>query len=208
MASVTLKKTDGSDAGSVELAAEIFEAPQNEVLVREALNAYLGNQRQGTHATKSRGEVRGGGRKPWKQKGTGRARAGTIRSPLWRGGCIVFGPQPRDYRTKFNTKKRKAAFRAVLSSRVSGNALIVVDDFDLSAAPRTKNLVEQMDKLGTEGRVLIITSGSNELLIRSARNLQWVDVVPAVEVNFYDVLVADTVILTKGGLDAIQEAAK
>lgn len=206
---ITLKRIDGTDAGSIELPSSVFEAPQNEVLVREALNAFLGNQRQGTHSTKTRGMVSGGGKKPWKQKHTGRARAGSSRSPLWRGGAIIFGPSPRDYRAKFNAKKRKAALRAVLSARREENALIVVENIDLPSAAKTKDVVALVERVQAEGAVLIVTEGVNETLVRCSANLKyWLAVRPVCEVNFYDVLVADTVVFTRAAVDALQEADK
>ncbi len=208
MPSVTLKKIDGSEAGSVELASDIFEAPQNAVLVREAVNAFLANQRQGTHSTKTRHFVRGGGKKPWKQKGTGRARAGTVRSPLWRGGAIVFGPQPRDYREKINRRKRQAALRAVLSSRVEEGKLIIVDAIDFGGEPKTRKVAEFLAKLGVEGRSLIVTDGVNADLLRAARNIPYVDVTTTGELNVYDAIVNDTLIFTKAAVESLQEAGK
>src|SRR5690606_24304713 len=118
MPTIELKNTNGDTVEQLKLDDAVFAAPQNAVVTREVVNAFLANQRQGTHKTKTRGEVSGGGRKPWKQKGTGRARQGSTRAPQWRGGAIIFGPVPRDYREKVNKKKRRAAFRTVLSSRV------------------------------------------------------------------------------------------
>lgn len=204
---ITLKRIDGTDAGSFELPSSVFEAPLNEVLVREALNAFLGNQRQGTHSTKTRGFVSGGGKKPWKQKGTGRARAGSSRSPLWRGGATLFGPLPKSYRSKFNAKKRKAALRAVLSARREENALIVVESLDLAADSKTKNVVAFVDRLEAAGRVLIVTEGVNDTLLRCARNVPWIAVRPVCELNFYDVLVADSVVFTRAAVEALQEVA-
>jgi large subunit ribosomal protein L4 len=203
---ITLKRIDGTDAGSIELPSDVFDAPLNEVLVREALNAFLGNQRQGTHSTKTRGMVRGGGKKPWKQKHTGRARAGSSRSPLWRGGAIIFGPSPRDYRQKFNAKKRKAALRAVLSSCREDNTLTVLENLDLAADTKTKNVVALIEKLDLPGRVLIVTDSVNDTLFRCSRNVPWIMVRPVCELNFYDVLVADSVVFTRAAVDALQEA--
>jgi len=208
MPSVTLKKMDGSDAGSLDLAEAVFGAPRNEVVVREALNGFLANQRQGTHATKTRGLVRGGGKKPWKQKGTGRARAGSIRSPLWKGGGTTFGPQPRDYREKVNRRKRRAALRTVLSARAEEGRILAVDAIDLGPEPKTRSVAKFVDGLEADGRVLIVTKGVNELLLRCARNIPHVDVVEASSLCFYDVLVADTVILTKDAIEYLQEAAQ
>lgn len=203
MTSIALKKIDGQSAGTVELSDAVFGADRNEFVVREALNAYNANQRQGTHQTKTRGFVRGGGKKPWRQKGTGRARAGSIRSPLWRGGAIIFGPVPRDYREKVNRKKRQTAFRAVLSARAVDGNLIVVDNFDLSA-PKTKDVLAALEKLGAKGRVLILTKGVNKNLLLSTRNTLHVKTQVCNSLDVYQLLMADTVVITREALDEIQ----
>lgn len=203
MTSIALKKIDGQNAGTVELSDAVFSADRNEFVVREALNAYNANQRQGTHQTKTRGMVSGGGKKPWRQKGTGRARAGSIRSPLWRGGAIIFGPVPRDYREKVNRKKRQSAFRAVLSARATDGNLIVVDSFDL-AAPKTKDALAALEKLGAKGRVLILTKGVNKNLLLSTRNTLHVKTQVSNSLDVYQLLMADTVVITREALDDIQ----
>lgn len=203
MTSIALKKIDGQSAGTVELSDAVFGADRNEFVVREALNAYNANQRQGTHQTKTRGMVSGGGKKPWRQKGTGRARAGSIRSPLWRGGAIIFGPVPRDYREKVNRKKRQSAFRAVLSARATDGNLIVVDSFDL-AAPKTKDALAALEKLGAKGRVLILTKGVNKNLLLSTRNTLHVKTQVSNSLDVYQLLMADTVVITREALDDIQ----
>jgi large subunit ribosomal protein L4 len=208
MPTITVKKIDGTDAASLELSDKVFNAPQNRVLVRESVNAFLSNQRQGTHATKTRGMVSGGGKKPWKQKGTGRARQGSIRAPQWRGGAIIFGPQPRDYREKVNRKKRQAALRAVLSARAAAGALLVVDSLDLGSKPSTKAVVRLVESLGANGRVLFITEDVKPTFLLSARNLPYVEVTPVDELNVYSLLVADTVVLTRAAVAVIEERAQ
>ncbi|MBX3730737.1 MAG: 50S ribosomal protein L4 [Candidatus Sumerlaeia bacterium] len=208
MPTITVKKIDGTDAASLELSEKVFNAPQNRVLVREAANAFLSNQRQGTHATKTRALVSGGGKKPWKQKGTGRARQGSIRAPQWRGGAIIFGPQPRDYREKVNRKKRQAALRAVLSARAADGALLVVESLDLGAKPSTKAVVQLVESLGANGRVLFITEDVKPTFLLSARNLPYVEVTPVDELNVYSLLVADTVVLTRAAVAVIEERAQ
>ncbi|MEQ8822252.1 MAG: 50S ribosomal protein L4 [Sumerlaeia bacterium] len=206
MPQVTLKTMTGSEAGSIDLADSVFAAEPNEVVVREMLNAFMANQRQGTHSTKTRGMVSGGGRKPWKQKGTGRARQGSIRSAQWRGGAIIFGPQPRDYREKTNKKKRRLAFRSVLSARATDGALHVVDSLDFTQEPKTRRVVDFLGKLGIDGqRVLIVTKESNASLLRSARNLPYVDVAVANAISIYDLLIADAVVMTKDAAEFVQE---
>jgi large subunit ribosomal protein L4 len=207
MPTVTVKKTDGSDAGSLQLSEAVFGAPQNGVVVRETLNAFLSNQRQGTHSTKTRGMVSGGGKKPWKQKGTGRARQGSIRAPQWRGGAIVFGPTPRSYREKVNRKKRQAAVRAVLSARSQEGNLFVVESLDLGAKPQTKAVVKLVDALGAAGRVLFVTEAPLETFLLSARNIPYVNVITVDEVNIFDLLVSDSVVLTSAAVKILEERA-
>ncbi|MGF1573430.1 MAG: 50S ribosomal protein L4 [Sumerlaeia bacterium] len=206
----TLKKynLDGNEAGSVEALDEVFNAPQNQVLVREAANAYLSNQRQGTHMTKNRALVKGGGKKPWKQKGTGRARAGSSRSPLWVGGGTIFGPQPRSYREKVNIKKRRAALRAVLSNRAETGSIRVVDAIDFSAEPKTKKVYEFLKAHGAnERRVLLITPAVDQLLLRVASNIPYLVVATADTVNVNDLLLSDVIFTTEAGLEKIVERA-
>jgi large subunit ribosomal protein L4 len=207
---VTIKNQQGADAGSIELASSVFEAEQNAVLVREVYNAYMANQRQGTHQTKTRALVSGGGRKPWKQKGTGRARQGSTRAPQWRHGAIIFGPVPRDYREKVNQKKRQGAFRALLSSKLAAGEIIVVESIDLTSAPRTKAAVALRESLGAKGRTLFVTLEKNEPLVRATSNLAGsathptrTEVVSAVSV--FDLLTSETLVITKDALASLQE---
>jgi len=202
MANVQIKGIDGSAKGSLALAEDVFDAPQNEVLVREVYNAWHQNQRQGTHSTKTRGFVSGGGRKPYAQKGTGNARQGSTRSPQFRHGAIVFGPLPRDYREHTPHKKRRAATRAVLSARASDGHIHLVDSFEMDK-PSTKAVLKALDKIGAQGRVLILTSGVNENLVRSTRNLIHVRTNVANSLDLYELLVADSVVMTKEAAEEI-----
>jgi large subunit ribosomal protein L4 len=195
----------GAEAGSLNLSDDVFAADQNVIVVREVYNAFRANQRQGNHATKTRGLVSGGGKKPWKQKGTGRARQGSTRAPQWRHGAIIFGPQPRDYREKVNRRKRRIAFRAVLTSRLAEGSLHVVESADFSAEPKTRRVVAFLDALGATGRVLIVTKDKNEMLMRASRNLPHVDVAVSNALSIYDLLVADTLVVTREAAEAIQE---
>ncbi len=214
MAKITVKNQQGADTGEIELRPEVFEAHRHAVLVREVYNAHMANQRQGTHATKSRGQVRGGGRKPWKQKGTGRARAGTIRSPLWRGGAVVFGPQPRDYREKVNRNKRRGAFRALLSSKLDAGEIHILDSLDLSGSPKTREAVALLERLGIKGKkTLFVTKDKDEPLIRATRNLAGSSEAPArVEVvgaiSIFDLLTCEALVLTREAAEALQERLK
>jgi len=203
MASVAIKSFDGADKGSMNLAADVFEAPQNQILVREVLNAYNQNQRQGTHSTKTRAFVSGGGKKPWAQKGTGNARQGSTRSPQWRHGAIVYGPLPRDYREKTNRRKRRGALRALLSVRLS----VVPLSFDNSlhvAEPKTKAVLAALDNLGAVGRVYIVTKEVNENLLRSTRNTLHVRTNVCNAISVYDLILADTIVMTKDAAEEIQ----
>jgi large subunit ribosomal protein L4 len=203
MASVAIKSFDGADKGSMDLAADVFEAPQNQILVREVLNAYNQNQRQGTHSTKTRAFVSGGGKKPWAQKGTGNARQGSTRSPQWRHGAIVFGPLPRDYREKTNRRKRRGALRALLSVRLSEGRLIIVDSLHV-AEPKTKAVLAALDNLGAVGRVYIVTKEVNENLLRSTRNTLHVRTNVCNAISVYDLILADTIVMTKDAAEEIQ----
>lgn len=210
MPTVQVKNQKGGDAGSLDLAPAVFEAEQNAVLVREVYNAYRTNQRQGNHSTKTRAFVRGGGRKPWKQKGTGRARQGSTRAPQWRHGAIVFGPLPKDYHEKVNRKKRQGAFRAMLSSKLERGELLIVEALDFSAEPKTKAVVAFRESVGAKGKTLIVTNEKNESVVRATSNLASsattptrVQVVNAVSV--FDLLTCDTLLITEDALAALQE---
>ena len=167
--------------------------------MHQVVTAQLAARRAGTHSTKTRAERRGGGAKPWRQKGTGRARQGSIRSPQWRGGGVAHGPKPRDYSQRTPKKMVKAALRSALSDRAADGKIIVVDGFDF-AAPRTKDAVAALDALGTEGRVLLVLSADDANAALSFRNLQNVHVLPTGELNAYDVLVSDYLVFTETSL--------
>lgn len=192
----------GDAAGTLSVPAAVVQAPPREHLLHEVVKAQLASRRAGTHATKTRGEVRGGGKKPWRQKGTGRARAGSIRSPLWPGGGIVFGPQPRSYGYRLPKSARRAALCSALSSRFVGGHAIVVDDFALGEA-KTRAMVQALAGLGTAGNALVVLRDANEGVDRAARNLPTVKVLPADALNVYDVLRYDTLVITKDALEAV-----
>ncbi len=179
------------------------------MLVREVYNAHMANQRQGTHSTKTRAHVSGGGKKPWKQKHTGRARQGSIRAPQWRGGAIVFGPLPRDYREKTNTKKRQGAFRAVLSSKLAAGEIIAVQSLDFPAGSKTKSVIEALAKLGAKGKTLIVTATVNDGLVRAAANLAGsattpARVLPVNALSIFDLLACETLVITKDALATLE----
>ena len=202
---VKVYNEDGAEVGSVELKPEIFEVEPNEAVVHQYVVNYLARQRQGTADTKGRAEVSGGGKKPWRQKGTGRARAGTTRSPLWRGGGTVFGPEPRDYGSKFPKQMKRLAIKSVLSSKAKSDKIRVIDQIKFDA-PKTKNVAGMLGKLEISGRkCLILDEGRNDKLTLSCRNLQKVTYGRAALANGYELLNADVIVLTKAGLEKMHE---
>jgi large subunit ribosomal protein L4 len=197
MPEVEIKDRNNTTVGSINLDDKIFSVPLKESLLHEAVVNFLANQRQGTHATKTRGLVSGGGRKPWRQKHTGRARAGSIRSPLWKGGGTTFGPQPRDYSYDLPKKTKRLALKTALSLKMSEMAITIIDGFSLDM-PKTKNMIETLKNLGLEGEgVLIVTPEKNEVVALSARNIPGVKVVRVSDLNSYDVLVHRKLLMTK-----------
>jgi large subunit ribosomal protein L4 len=205
MPQVEVKDINNNVVGTVSLPESIFGVEVKEHLLHAAVVNYLANQRQGTHATKTRGMVSGGGRKPWRQKHTGRARHGSIRSPIWRGGGTVFGPQPRDYSYKMPKKQKRLALKSALSAKLQDGELIVVDSLNIDE-PKTKKMVEVLKGLGIDGEsVLVVTKDKDENVLLSARNIPGVTVRRAQDINTYEILVHNRVILTKDALQRIQE---
>jgi large subunit ribosomal protein L4 len=199
MAAVTVKTQAGADSGSVDLDGGMFGIEPNVPVMHQVVTAQLAARRSGTQSTKTRAEVRGGGAKPWKQKGTGRARQGSIRSPQWRGGGVALGPKPRDYRQRTPKKMIRLALRSALSDRAAEGKVVVVDEWRFDA-PRTKDAVATLTALGLEGRVLVVLGPDDANAARSFRNLQHVQIIEARELNAYDVLVNDHVVFTKATL--------
>lgn len=204
MPKVALLNVEGNQVGEIELNDAVFGIEPNESVVHEAVVMQMASWRQGTHCTKSRGEVRGGGRKPWKQKGTGRARVGTIRSPLWRGGAIVFGPKPRSYSYSIPKKKRRLALKSVLSSKVMDNDIIVLDTLNFDA-PKTKEMVKVLDALNVDKKALIVTADLDENVAKSARNIEGMTPVAASGINVYDLLNHNKLIITKDAIAKVEE---
>lgn len=206
MTTLNIKDSKGASAGTIELSDEVFAIEPNVNAVRQTLLAYQANQRQGTHSTKTRAFVRGGGRKPWKQKGTGRARQGSIRSPQWRGGAIIFGPSPRDYRQKLNKKVRRLALYSALSDLKTKNQIVVLDKFEI-AQPKTKEFVSLLKTLEIEAgqRILVLVSGKDEVLEKSSRNLPYVLVSDVTNVNIFNLLTCDYLIATSETLKALEK---
>ncbi len=189
-----------------ELPAPLFDAPINSALMHQVVVAALAAQRAGTHATKTRGDVRGGGTKPWRQKGTGRARQGSIRAPHWTGGGIVHGPQPRDHSVKVNKKMKRAALRSALTDAAQSGKLAVISDLGFDG-PRTKDAVGVLEALDLEGAVLLVIPGPDEAVEKSFRNLPQVKVDYPGNLSTYDVLYADRVVFTTEALDALAQGA-
>lgn len=205
MSSVKVVDQTGAAAGEVELAEAVFGVPVNTAVMHQALLRQLANARQGTHDTKTRTEVRGGGRKPWRQKGTGRARQGSTRSPQWTGGGVVFGPTPRSYTQDMPRKQRRLALRSALSAKAADGAITVLESFELEA-PRTKAVVELLTGIEAGAKTLIVLGSHNDGLERSARNLSEVRVVLASNLSVRDLLIADTVLMTRDAVDHVVEA--
>jgi len=200
-----LYNQQGAEIGTVELKPEIFEVKPNEALVHQYVVTYLARQRQGNASTRERSEVRGGGRKPWRQKGTGRARAGTIRSPLWRGGGTVFGPSPRLYGNAMPKKMKKMAIRSVLADKAQSDRLRVLDQIKLEEI-KTKSIVSMLKQFEVGGKkCLILDEGRNDNCALSCRNISTVMYGRAALANGYDLLNADYILLTKAGLEKLHE---
>ena len=204
MPKVAVYNMQGAQVGEIELRAEVFGIEVNTAVLHSAVVQQLASLRRGTHSTKLRGEVRGGGRKPWRQKGTGRARAGSIRSPLWRGGAILFGPKPRSYDYVLPRKVRRLALKSALASKAQGGKLIVLDDLRLEA-PKTKQIVELLDVLKVADKALIVTGNSDAVVEKSARNIPGVAALDVSGLNVYDILNHDTLVVTRDAVAKVEE---
>ncbi|MES2201575.1 MAG: 50S ribosomal protein L4 [candidate division FCPU426 bacterium] len=205
MPQVTLFKQDSTESGKAELNDKVFKAEVSEAILHSAVVTYLANQRQGTAKTKTRGEVSGGGIKPWKQKGTGRARQGSIRAPQWKGGGTVWGPQPRDYSKVLNRKTRQTALKSALTVKNNDGQLVVLESFDL-AAIKTKQVIEFLKKFkATDTKVLLISEKLSDAVKKSARNIEKFHYTTAGSVSPYELLWADKVFVTLGAIKMIEE---
>jgi len=194
---------EGKEVGTIDLNDAVFGVEANEHLVHMAVVQQLANNRQGTQKAKTRSEVSGGGRKPWRQKGTGHARQGSIRAPQWKGGGVVFAPVPRDYSFKLNKKEKRAALKSVLSDKVSNGKLVVVDELKFDEI-KTKRFTEVMKNLKVESGLVVIAD-NNENIVLSARNVADIDTALVNTINVYDVLNAKTLVLTKDAVAKIEE---
>ena len=203
MANVSVYNIEGKEVGSIELNDAVFGVEVNEHLVHMAVVNRLANNRQGTQSAKTRSEVSGGGRKPWRQKGTGHARQGSTRSPQWTGGGVVFAPKPRDYSFKMNKKEKRIALLSALSSKVAESKIVVLDEFKLDEI-KTKKFVEVMNNLKVEN-ALVVLEGENKNVVLSGRNIPSVKVTATNEINTYDVLKYTTLVVTKAAVEKLEE---
>ncbi|OFU80853.1 50S ribosomal protein L4 [Staphylococcus sp. HMSC10C03] len=204
MANYDVLKVDGSKAGSVELSDAVFAIEPNKDVLFEAINLQRASLRQGTHSVKNRSAVRGGGRKPWRQKGTGRARQGTIRAPQWRGGGIVFGPTQRSYAYKMPKKMRRLALRSALSFKVQENEFKIIDAFGLEA-PKTKEFTKVLSNLELPKKVLVVTESEDVNVELSARNIPGVQITTVTGLNVLDITSADSVLITEAAAKKVEE---
>ena len=207
MPNVSLFKQDGTTIGDVTLNEEIFGIEPNESVVFDAIIMQRAALRQGTHAVKNRSAVRGGGRKPWRQKGTGRARQGSIRSPQWVGGGVVFGPTPRSYKYKLNKKTRRLALKSVLSQKVAEGNLIIVDQLAFDA-PKTKEFAKVLTNLNVDSKVLVVLENDNDFAALAARNLPTVTILGENGLNVLDIVSNNKLVLTQAALSKVEEALK
>ena len=203
MANVAVYNMEGNEVGTIELNDAVFGVEVNEHLIHLAVVRQLANKRQGTQKAKTRSEVRGGGRKPWRQKGTGHARQGSTRSPQWTGGGVVFAPKPRDYSIKLNKKERRLAIKSALTTKVNESKLIVLDSFELDEI-KTKKFVAVMNNLKAE-KALVVLNEKNDNVIKSANNVPTVKTALTNTINVYDILKYDTLVLTQDAVATIQE---
>ncbi|WP_103110189.1 50S ribosomal protein L4 [Brevibacillus reuszeri] len=204
MPKVALYNQTGSQVGEIELAESVFGIEPNNAALYDAIVMQQASQRQGTHDVKNRSEVRGGGRKPWRQKGTGRARQGSIRSPQWKGGGVVFGPTPRKYGYKLNRKVRRLALKSALSTKVQNNELLVLEALNI-AAPKTKEMTAVLNSFKVDRKVLIVTSEYDQNVALSSRNIPGAKIVDAAGINVLDLVAHDKVIVTKEAVAKVEE---
>lgn len=203
MAKVSVLDTKGKELSKLDLNKEMFGIEPNVAVMHQVVVAQLAAKRSGTHKTKTRSEKRGGGAKPWRQKGTGRARQGSIRAPHWRGGGVIHGPQPRDYSQKTPKKMKALALRSALSDRAKDAKVLVVKDWGFGDEPSTKGAVEKLAAIGAEGRILLVLPKEEQAARKSFRNLPKVNILTPDQVNTYDVLVSDFVVFTQDGLELL-----
>lgn len=204
MPKVAIYNVSGQEVGDIELSDAVFGIEVNQHVLYEVVKNQLANKRQGTQSAKTRSEVRGGGRKPWRQKGTGRARAGSIRAPHWKGGGVIFAPKPRDYSYSVPKKVKRLAMKSALSSKVQNSELIVIDELNLSA-PKTKEMISVLSSVKAAKKALIVTVENNENVIKSSNNIAGVQTVTVNTLNVYDILKYDSFVITKEAVKKVEE---
>ena len=207
MTDIKVYNMSGSQVGTMELNDSVFGVEFNEALVHQVVVAQLNNKRQGTKSTLTRTEVRGGGIKPWRQKGTGRARQGSIRAPQWTGGGVVFAPKPRDFSQKINKQMKRGALCCALSGKVADEGFVVVDEIKLAEA-KTKEMVKVLDALKIDKRVLLVVTDADEAVVRAANNIPTVTTINTSLINVYDVMANEKLVITKEAVKKIEEAYK
>lgn len=202
---VAIYNVQGQQVGDLELNDDIFAAKVNTAAMHQVVVNYLANRRRGTHSTKSRGEVRGGGKKPWRQKGTGRARVGSIRSPLWRGGAITFGPKPRDYSFSVPRKLKRVALKSAFSSKVQEDKFIILDELRF-AAPKTKEMVNILKALNNQDvKTLVVIADKDDNVTKSIRNIEGVKVINTQNLNVYDIVNHEKLLITRDAVAKVEE---
>ena len=204
MAEMKVLDMSGAQVGTIDLCDSVFAVEVNEAILHAAVRMYLLNQRQGTQSALTRTEVSGGGKKPWRQKGTGRARQGSTRAPQWTHGGVAFAPKPRSYRTAMNKKARQLAIKSALSSKVAGGEFVCVDAITASEY-KTKTMVNMLKAIGAEGKALVVLSEKNDMVVRSLANIPGVKTAYANTINVYDILNCDNLVMAKGAVEQITE---
>jgi large subunit ribosomal protein L4 len=201
---IAVKDLNGNQTGEHEVRFEVIQDNRGTQAVHDVVVAYLANQRMGTACTKTMGEVAGTGKKPWRQKGTGRARAGSFQSPLWRGGGVVFGPKPRDFSLKVNKTTKQLALRKALSERLKANEVVIVDNINLNS-PKTKEFIKILQTLDLNCTLLIVTDSNDKNLMLASRNVPWIELTTSANLNTYQVLKYDKILFTKSAFEKVEE---
>ena len=204
MPKIALYNINGDNVGEIDLNDSVFGVSVHKSVMHDAVVAYLAGQRRGTHDTKTRAEVSGGGKKPWRQKGTGRARHGSARSPIWRGGGVVFGPPPRDYSIRLPKKMRRLALRSALSSKVEEGSIVVLDELKMDY-PKTKEMARILNNLKINNKALVVIDSTDENVVKSARNIPGIKPVAASWLNVYDILAHNTLLITREAVNRVEE---
>ena len=207
MASTKILNILGQDCGSIKLSDKVFKQEYNESLIHQVVVAHLANLRQGTKSSLSRSEVRGHAKKPWRQKGTGRARQGSTKAPQWRGGGVAFAPKPRDFSKKVNKEAKRVAFRSAISTKLADKELIVLENLEIKNA-KTKSMVEALKNIGVDKTAVVVTLGQNENVLRASGNIPGVEVTTSELLNVYDIVKCDKLVVTADAIKSIEEAYK